>query len=151
MRESQTSSPARKREEDERGKCTDSQRRRNTLDGKTSRRFQSKSSFSDDVVGFNSAFWHERTSGTVDYSMEVENFPFCEDSGTEYNTFREHPTKEDLTRSHSFAQYGRHWWATMSSSVFQAVHKLTFYLPVIDNPKFGTGSSGLASTAWSSK
>ena len=38
-----TSSPVRKREEAERGKCTDSQRR-NTLDGRDSRRFQSKSS-----------------------------------------------------------------------------------------------------------
>ena len=50
---SKTSSPAKKREEAERGKCTDKQRRRNTMDSKNSRRFQSMSYFSDDVVESN--------------------------------------------------------------------------------------------------
>ena len=51
---SKTSSPARKMEDTERGKCTDKgRRRRNTLDGKNSRRFQSRSSFSHDVVESN--------------------------------------------------------------------------------------------------
>ena len=50
---SQTSSPARKREEAERGKCTDKQRRRNTVDSKNFRRFQPTSYFSGDVVESN--------------------------------------------------------------------------------------------------
>ncbi len=51
---SKTSSPAWKMEETERGKCTDKRRRRrNTLDGKNSRRFQSRSFFSHDVVESN--------------------------------------------------------------------------------------------------
>ena len=49
---SKTSSPARKREEAERGKCTE-QRRENTMDSKHSRRFQSTSYFSEDVVESN--------------------------------------------------------------------------------------------------
>ena len=55
---SKSSSPAMKREEAESGKCTDKRRRRNTLDGKISRRFQSTSSFSDDVVERN---WAQQT------------------------------------------------------------------------------------------
>ena len=46
---SKISSSTRKREEAESGKCTD-KRRRGTLDRKNSRRSQSKSSFSDDVM-----------------------------------------------------------------------------------------------------
>ena len=50
---SKTSLPAREKEGAEHSKCTDKQRRKNTMDNKNSRRFQFTSYFSDNVVESN--------------------------------------------------------------------------------------------------
>ena len=116
--------------------------RRNTLDDRKSRRFQSKNSFSDEEVGFNAAFWIEGTSGTpfngsrrrlwkrVHYVLRTSTKTRQGGLNTKRRTVlpKMFATSAPRCPVQHFKQY-------LSQRPLELRDKGLFYLAVIENPK----------------